>query len=50
MNIPLAIVKDIIILLNEGFNFEGNVYGILHNSAIDTIRWLEQRVELEERK
>jgi hypothetical protein len=38
-------VEEILALLSRGFNFEGDVFGISHNTACDVVNELERLLE-----
>jgi len=41
MDISKDLAQSIVDLLNKAFNYEGDVFGILHNTATDVLGELE---------
>jgi hypothetical protein len=41
----LALLKSIAILMNKAFNYDGDVFGKLHNDAVDTACQIESLIK-----
>lgn len=45
MTIQKALVIDLIDLLNKAFEYEGDVFGYLHNDAVDALSTLQRLLQ-----
>lgn len=45
MTIDRALAKDIVAVLNKAFEFEGDVFGVLHNTAVDVLIAIEDAMK-----
>ena len=41
----LSILKSIVPILNKAFEYDGNVFGMLHNEAVDVSIAIEKAIE-----
>lgn len=45
MNIPRELIEDAVRIINKAFEFDGDVFGMMHNDAVDTLESLERALE-----
>ncbi len=48
MNIDKQTIIDAVVIINKAFDYDGDVFGILHNTAVDVIMALEQALKDDE--